>query len=1212
MMRRASDYVRIHLILEVLFCGLCFRSPLAAQGSLGSQATRYQAQYTPIYSDNVESVGPVLSPGFEFGSAGSFTANASEVISGSHSIKGAYSGSGSYTTYLATDSSVIVLSPNHPYRVTFQYKILTAPDKGFEVALYSPTAGAAGSFLPSTVVTGAAGATGTATLTNTLGPYSDYHVYWDVIGIGAISIDNIQITDGVTGALIAAENAETLSPTVGSGLQLNGASIVTDPSLVIAGKASLRLNNNASFSNNPAVLPIPANTTVIVEMQYRILNYGTSDAALNLWLQPAGSAWSAATQVDLSGLLKNAPATGTFSSGALTAGAASYNLYVSAVTGSDVVVDNIAFYRQDASAESTPPATWSKLNSLPYPRIGIYMLGSTIGQAQSGGLAEGPPFRVSLNQVESNLAFADVIVGIDADTQSRSPDSVRRLRALNPNAVILPYRVAEEQGLINPPQGADVSVEYQFQQQLADPWYLRDTEGNYVPDPDFPNSRKVNISPYSPVVNGQTYFSVLQSWLTAPLFSSGIWDGVFFDNLFAHINGHILNASNPALIDVDYKGDGVRETPAWISDMNRAATIGMLQQFRTINGDMQLVVGNNGALPELSVAPYVNGYVFEGVTQNWDGAFTQSLYPDGKSMAGWRQAFEDYRIMQATTRAPHLNILEGSGLQGAPMPGAGYSTPTAADIQEERFTLGTALLSDGFYSYDLHGNLSAPLWFDEYSVDSTGIAVEDPSNKGYLGQPLADAAELTQPGTLVFHEEFESASLPPSFVPNVPGGAYITQTSGEVISGSGSLVFNNPDHTQSQNFGLNINPAGLQFAASTTYLLTFDWRILDTFDGSMRIDLYSNGEALDIYWFPIAVKGDSGTVKFPFTIPAAANWTIRLLLQNGGGSIAIDNFRIYQGGVGPWRRDFENGIALVNPLSQPYTFTAADIAGTLNRNGIHRINGTQAPDVNNGQPVSGGLTLGPFDAIVLLADPIHPGVPSVTGVRNAAGGQPEVASGAFVSIYGSNFTPLPGDDWSNAIMNGQLPAALDGVRVTIGGKLAYINYITPGLINVQAPDVGTGPVDVVVTTDFGSSATFSAASQTYSPAFFAWPGNQPVATHLDYSFAVKNGTFPQATVPAKPGEVITLWGTGFGPTNPFVPAGQVPTAVAPQTQNPVSVTLGGTSVPVIAAVLSTYPAFYQIEIKIPDGMPDGDYAVVATVNSIQSPANTLLAIQHGQ
>src|SRR6202040_911275 len=118
-----------------------------------------------------------------------------EVISGKESIKGSYSGPSKFTPYLRTNASIIPLSPNHSYQVTFQYKILTAPSSGFEVLFYSPTGGAAGNYLPSVSVTGQAGTTGTTTLTNVLGPYSDYQARWTIDGTGAISIDNIQLTD---------------------------------------------------------------------------------------------------------------------------------------------------------------------------------------------------------------------------------------------------------------------------------------------------------------------------------------------------------------------------------------------------------------------------------------------------------------------------------------------------------------------------------------------------------------------------------------------------------------------------------------------------------------------------------------------------------------------------------------------------------------------------------------------------------------------------------------------------------------------------------------------------------------------------------------------------------------------------------------------------------------------------------------------------------
>ena len=221
------------------------------------------------------------------------------------------------------------------------------------------------------------------------------------------------------------------------------------------------------------------------------------------------------------------------------------------------------------------PASWSNLGKLPFPRLGQYMLGTTIAQAQSRGAAEGPPFRLSIDQVEGALAFADVIRGIDPNSQTLSPDSIRRLRQLNPGAVILPYRIAEEQQQnVVPADSSDTDLTAQFLQGIADGWYLRDSLGNYVPDSDpaYLYIRKMNISPFCPIENGETYFSYLLNWLNMTVFPSGVWDGIFFDNLIWQINPHILNSANPGLIDADYNRNGIRdETPAGISNMTLTA-----------------------------------------------------------------------------------------------------------------------------------------------------------------------------------------------------------------------------------------------------------------------------------------------------------------------------------------------------------------------------------------------------------------------------------------------------------------------------------------------------------------------------------------------------------------------------------------------------------------------------------------------------------------
>ncbi len=71
--------------------------------------------------------------------------------------------------------------------------------------------------------------------------------------------------------------------------------------------------------------------------------------------------------------------------------------------------------------------------------------------------------------------------------------------------------------------------------------------------------------------------------------------------------------------------------------------------------------------------------------------------------------------------------------------------------------------------------------------------------------------------------------------------------------------------------------------------------------------------------------------------------------------------------------------------------------------------------------------------------------------------------------------------------------------------------------------------------------------QAFSPAFFSFDGKYLAATHAHNTAIGKTGLFasaPNLTTPAKPGETIVLYGTGFGPTNPVVPPGQLTTQAA--------------------------------------------------------------------
>ena len=235
--------------------------------------------------------------------------------------------------------------------------------------------------------------------------------------------------------------------------------------------------------------------------------------------------------------------------------------------------------------------------------------------------------------------------------------------------------------------------------------------------------------------------------------------------------------------------------------------------------------------------------------------------------------------------------------------------------------------------------------------------------------------------------------------------------------------------------------------------------------------------------------------------------------------------------------------------------------------------------------------------------------PKITSVVNAASLQPGLASTAWITIFGTDLSAVT-DNWTSAVVGGHLPASLDGVTVMVGGQPAYPSYISPTQINVSAPDVSAGTVPVVVTTPSGASAQTMVVAETIQPAFFQW-GAYAVATHQDFSYAVKGGLLQATTVPAAPGDVIILWGTGFGLTNPAAPSGVLtPSGATYYTADDVTVTLGTTPVTVYGAALASGSAgLYQVAIQIPESMADGDYPVVAAVVGVKSPHGVLLTVR---
>jgi uncharacterized protein (TIGR03437 family) len=235
------------------------------------------------------------------------------------------------------------------------------------------------------------------------------------------------------------------------------------------------------------------------------------------------------------------------------------------------------------------------------------------------------------------------------------------------------------------------------------------------------------------------------------------------------------------------------------------------------------------------------------------------------------------------------------------------------------------------------------------------------------------------------------------------------------------------------------------------------------------------------------------------------------------------------------------------------------------------------------------------------------------GVVNGASFTAGIQAGSWVTIFGSNLAPTT-RIWNDKteIVDGRLPTELDGVKVNIAGKPAAVYFISPGQINVQAPDdIGTGNVAVEVVNANGTSATVTGASQTAAPAFFLFdPENRryPAAVHTDGTFLGKAGLFQGLTTkPAKPGDVILLFGTAFGPTDPPVQSGRIFSGAARLVATPV-IRIGNVPAQVQFAGLSG-AGLYQFNVVVPD-VGNGDQGVVAEVSGgLSTQQNVFITIQ---
>jgi len=212
------------------------------------------------------------------------------------------------------------------------------------------------------------------------------------------------------------------------------------------------------------------------------------------------------------------------------------------------------------------------------------------------------------------------------------------------------------------------------------------------------------------------------------------------------------------------------------------------------------------------------------------------------------------------------------------------------------------------------------------------------------------------------------------------------------------------------------------------------------------------------------------------------------------------------------------------------------------------------------------------------------------GISNAAGATPAtgVAAGSVISIFGANLSA-----GSASAGDGLLPQTLAGTTVRVSGRLLPLVFASPSQINAVLPDDLAEGAQVLIVSPTGQpevSAGFTVARNA--------PGIFGTVLHED-------GSAVTADSPARSGEMLTVYGTGFGPADHARLAG-FPLPAAPEylITGTVEVWIGATAANADKAfAVPGKVGIDAVRFRMGDGTQSGPLKVV--INGVESNAVTV-------
>ena len=213
-----------------------------------------------------------------------------------------------------------------------------------------------------------------------------------------------------------------------------------------------------------------------------------------------------------------------------------------------------------------------------------------------------------------------------------------------------------------------------------------------------------------------------------------------------------------------------------------------------------------------------------------------------------------------------------------------------------------------------------------------------------------------------------------------------------------------------------------------------------------------------------------------------------------------------------------------------------------------------------------------------------------------------LAPGSYAAIFGANLSAsLAG---SNKL---PLSTQLGNTTAFLGTEQLPLLFASSGQINAVLPyDVAINSTQQLVVQN-GSAISIPQKVLIASALPAIVTQNQTGSGTALYGAFKSDGTPLPNNSPVAAGDIVVLYCSGLGAVDPPVPAGsQAPFGTLSNTVNPVTVTFGQTQVSAdFAGLAPGFAQLYQVNVKVPSGLPSGTATVTLSVAGQQSSPVTI-------